>query len=147
MLAAIDKLPDVDESRVNDTGLKLLVRGGDPEAIVASLHDHGYAGTPTGVSSTGPDDAWMSAADTIKLSRREAKSLAAKYAAAIAEKHKLDAAWLEGVLNEELDAWFDKLHATGARPGEAWNDLVEAVGKRLPADKRDAVIEDFRKLR
>lgn len=146
-MEAIDKLPGVEASRVNDTGLTLLVRGGDPDAIAALLRDRGYAGTPTGVSPAEPDDTWMSAAETIKLSRREAKALADKYAAVLAEKHGLDPAWLERVLKEELDAWFDGLHATGADPAKSRDVLVEAVGRRLPAGKRDAVIDDLRKLR
>lgn len=144
-MAQIEKLPGVDAVEVDWSGRKMRVRGGDPDGVVASLKAQGYGATPADLPATG--ERWLNREETIELSQREAGVLAKRYAKPVADKHGLDAAWLETVLREEIFAWFKANHAAGEKPDlhRGFAEVLDRVARRLPPDKRDAILEDLKK--
>ena len=144
MLAQIDAIPGVLETRVNWTGERVLVRlasdaSEDRVAAEASrlLGENtrrldGRAEAEALATYRGAEP-WLRSDETSRLSRREAQVLAAGFGAAVAGDLSLDESQTQSLialLEEEIAAAFERIRTNG-----------EGLRARMPAETR-VVIEN-----
>ena len=128
MLASLDHVPGVLESRVDWTGRRFLLKISPevPADTVVSRADEALAG---GTRRLDPEaeaqaissflretETWMRAGETLQLSRTEARVLAERYGQEAADSAGLDeqqAQKLIGIMETEVAAAFERIHADG----------------------------------
>lgn len=128
MLASLDDLPGIAESRVDWTGRLILLSldaGADPGEVVVRANEAlggdakrlDRAAESRAISSfRSGDSTWMRTGETLRLSKSEAKILAERFGAGAAERAGLYgelARMLQAVLEEEIAAAFERIHAEG----------------------------------
>ena len=128
VLASLDKVPGVLESRVDWTGRRFLLKINPevPADTVASSADEALGGgsrrlDPEAESRAATSffrgtETWMRAGETLKLSRTEASVLAQRYGTEAADSAGLDeqqARKLIGIMESEVAAAFERIHAQG----------------------------------
>ena len=159
MLARLDEIDGVAESRVDWTGTRVLVTlSADADKPRVETEVEGTLGegarvlderaTREVLESYRKGEAWMRSGETLKLSRFEAGVLAKKHGTAAAAEIGLDEAKtqkLVALIEAELDRAFERAHAEGgidALGGEiaaAGERIVEASGAFLDAEQREAL--------
>lgn len=132
MLARLDHLPGVAESRVDWEGRHVLIRlapGAKADDVVGravpilgtGARRLDAAAESERLGSFRRGESWMRSGDTILLSRREASVLGARYARSCSHRAGLNEdqrKQLEAVLTEEITKLFEWLHATGRGPDD-----------------------------
>lgn len=142
MLASLDEVPGVIESRVDWSGQRFLLKL-ENEADVGDVVDHADA-TLGGARRLDPAEeeaaargflggreTWLRSDQTMELSRTEARILAERQVRAAAPAARLSSLQTErllGVLSGEITAAFERIHA---------------AGQGLPSDM-DAIFHDVR---
>jgi hypothetical protein len=159
VLARLDEIDGVAESRVDWTGTRVLVTlNADADksrvetevesALGEGAHVLDERATREVLESYRKGEAWMRSGETLKLSRFEAGVLAKKHGTAAAAELGLDDATtqkLVALIEGELDRAFERAHAEGgidALGGEiaaAGERIVEASGAFLDAEQRKAL--------
>jgi len=79
-------------------------------------------------------DPWMRSGETIRLSRHEAGVLGARLARDASGRAGLDesqAKRLAAVIKEEINAYFERMHASGTNPEEVKKEDLGPVEQRL----------------
>lgn len=154
MLARLDAVPGVAESRVEASGrffLLALAPGADPAAVVAAargaLRGRGRAldaaAAAAQLDARERGDPWLSAREVHALSYVEGRIVAFRAADAVAASAGLDGAAraaLAEAARAELFLAIERVHAEGGRESsgwfyEEWPRLAAAIAARL----RDAV--------
>jgi hypothetical protein len=145
VLARIDQVPGVAESRADWEGRHVLIRvapGARPDEVVARAIPILGAGArrldaaaeSERLASFRRGDSWMRSGETIRLSRREASVLGARFAQAASVRAGLNEAQrshLEGVLTEEISKHFEEMHAAGKGPDEVNRDDLRPTEHRI----------------
>jgi len=145
VLAQIDAIPGIAESRVDWEGKHVLIRlapGASAEGVLARATPIlgegaarlGRAGEADRIASFRRGDPWMRAAETVRLSQHEAKVLGASLSKGAAEKAGLNddqAGRVRSILTEEITALFERMHADGTRPDEVKKEDLAALERRL----------------
>ncbi len=164
MLAQLDRLEGVAESRVNWSGRQILIRlqpGASPDGVAASAIAYlgsraGRAAPPAeaaSVASFRAGDPWMRAGETLKLSKHEASVLGKHYTALV--RDLLDAegqSRLASLLADEIYAVFERVHAGEIRLNDAMRlesgAALDRIHARLrefaPEEQARAVVEALR---
>ncbi len=145
MLARLDAIPGVGDARADWTGRHFLVEldpGRDEkrvEADVTAALGEGARRLTGGaaeaqVESFRRGEPWVRAGETMRLSREEARVVAARLGGEAARAAKLDdarARRLTGLIERELAAAFERHHASGGGAGRtlglAWDEAMERV--------------------
>jgi hypothetical protein len=166
VLAQLDAIPGVAESRVDWEGKHVLVRlasGASPEAVLARatpVLGEGAArldrvSESEKVASFRRGEQWMRSRETVRLSQHEAvvlgKSLS-KGAAAKAGLTDDQTARVRSILTEEITRLFERMHASGTRPDEVKQEDLAELERRLrsrfkelaTAPQVDRIIEHFK---
>ena len=145
MLAQLDGVDGVAESRVNWTGRAFLVRlkeGADEERVAAAIAPKLGASAKrvdpaVHVASLRAGEPWMRSGETLKMSQHEAKVLGGRAAAKAAEASGVDAGKLTAIIEEELVAAFARIQGTYKDLDEGfkkeWPTLIERVKERSRA--------------
>jgi hypothetical protein len=144
VLARLDKLEGVAESRVDWTGriiLILLREGAEPDSVAHHAAEHLGSGAARQappseaetIESFRRGEPWMRAGETLELSQHESKvlgkSLAARAGGSIRdEAHRRR---LESILEEEFLAVFTRIHAGELTLGEALKRGESEIGPRI----------------
>ncbi len=161
MLARLDELPGVAESRVDWTGRRFLLRlepnaqashvGADAQDALgedASLLD--AEATHAAIDAYRDGEAWMRAGETLRLSRYEAEVLAERFGAEAGSEIGLAAEATRKLVllfERELNAAFESTHAAAGGAGlsgrieEAIGRVFAASAEFLDAAQRDALAE------
>lgn len=150
VLALLDDVPGVAESRVDWTGRRFLLRL-DPDAQVATVvaqADEALGGDSRRLDSREASEAasaylrgethlrgerWMRAGETLDLSREEAHVLAERYSEEAAHDAGLDPRQMEqlvSVLESEIAAAFERIHAEGKGLPPQLNAVFRLVMER-----------------
>jgi hypothetical protein len=150
VLALLDKNPGVEASRVDHSGrfILLTLESDADEARVgdeacAQLHDAHRVATAKEVElvrSYQRGDPWLRAADTIELSREEARIMAHRRGVAAAQEIGLDgerAEKLTALIERELVAAFEEIHARGKGLDDASRLELRNVGAKVVEKSRD----------
>ena len=164
MLASLDKVPGVVESRVDWTGRRFLLKI-SPEVradTVASRADEALGGgsrrldPEAEVQATNSflrgTETWMRAGETLKLSRKEARVLAERYGNEAADSAGLDEQQTQkliGIMESEVAAAFERIHADnqglpanfGAIFGDALTSTLEKSRTFLTSEQVQRVKE------
>jgi hypothetical protein len=147
VLAQLDRIPGVAESRSDWEGRHVLIRlapGASPEDVVAratqvlgkGARRLDAAAEAERLVSYRRGDPWVTSDETIRMSRREAGVLGARHARAAAERAGLDESQrkkLEALLTEEIGAFFERMHASGTAPENVNKEDLRPVEKRVRA--------------
>ena len=145
MLAQLDAIPGIGESRVDWEGKHVLIRlasGASAERVLAGaipILGEGAArldraGEADRVASFRRGDPWMRSAETVRLSRHEAGVLGASLSKGAAAKAGLNddqAKRVRSILTEEIGVLFERMHASGTRPNEVKHEDLAALERRL----------------
>ena len=164
MLARLDEIPGVSESRVDWTGRRFLlhlepgakeerVAEAAEDALGEGAHTLDEEGTRAALEALRKGEAWMRAGETLRLSRHEAGVLAKRYGEEAAQEIDLDEAAtrkLVELFERELNVAFERTHARrdggGARieaeVAEAGNRILDSSQSFLDAEQR-AVLEGY----
>lgn len=145
MLAQLDRLTGVDESRVDWEGKCILIRlspgaqAKDVAARAAAILGPGTARFDAAteaerIASFRQGESWMRSGETIRLSRYEAGVLGKRFARDVAGP----AGWtgemtkrLETILTEEIGDLFERMHASGTVPGAVPAAQLKEVAARI----------------
>lgn len=166
MLARLDEIDGVAESRVDWTGTRVLVtlsaNADKPRvetavesALGADARVLDERATREVLDSYRKGEAWMRSGETLQLSRFEAGVLAKRHGAAAAAEIGLDEAKtqkLVALIEAELDRAFERAHAEGgidALGGEidaAGERVLDASGAFLDAEQREALSAYFERI-
>ncbi|GAO03687.1 hypothetical protein [Anaeromyxobacter sp. PSR-1] len=161
MLARLDAIPGVRESRADASGRHFLLelrpgadRAAAVEAACAALGARARPLEPeeaaAQLEARGRGDPWYAAADTLALCYLEARVLAANAGPAAARAAGLDAAAGDAVCEAARAVLFqvmERVHGEGGRPSsgwfyEEWPAIADAIAERsarlLPALDADA---------
>ena len=164
MLARLDRIHGVTESRVDWTGRRFLLRV-DPDASALLVAKEAEAALGDGASILDADEtsaalgelrrgeAWMRAGETLRLSRHEAQVLGKRCAEEASSEMGLDEAAtrrLVDVFTNELNAAFERTHAAKrgdrsqieAECGEAAKRILASSKAFLTAEQR-TVLEQY----
>ena len=148
MLARLDSIPGVAESRVDWTGRRFLLTldtGAAPTEVARSARETLGEGafvldaddTRAALATYRTGEAWMRAGETLRLSRYEAGALAKRYGNEAAEMMHLggDATRrLVELFERELNVAFDHTHASQGSASIAAE--VEAAADRIRSGSR-----------
>ncbi len=140
VLARIDALPGVDRARTSWTGryVRIALRSGtDPDevapAVAAVLGENAHrvkGGMLRASTAEMVDvDRWLDSAETVELSRAEARHLAGDFVRDIAGDLSFDEATsrrLAPILESELASAFERAHAAGGGVHRLWEQFPEA---------------------
>lgn len=166
MLAQLDDVTGVEESRIDWTGryflLKLTAdadRGRVEEAVLVALGDgakRAEASTETErIAAFQRGEPWMRSGETLKLSGHEAQVLGERFTQAAAKEVGLDAAKTERLLEvvrDETRRLLESLHTEGGNVSErfmkGWEPAVKRVHERslqfLTKDEADRIETSLR---
>ena len=166
MLARLDEIPGVAESRVDWTGRRFLLRlePGAKESAVAEEADHALGEgattldeeeTRAALEKYRSGEAWMRAGETVRLSRYEAGVLAQRYGDEAAQEIGLGVEAtrkLVELFERELNLAFERTHAQKSGDSVQISAEVEEAGERilesskgfLDAEQR-AILEGYMK--
>lgn len=152
MLARLDTLPGIEESRVDWTGRYVLLKlrpGTDPAAVVPQAGEILAGGVrplegpaaEVQLASFRRGEPWMRSGETLRMSIEESKVLSLRLAQRAARDAGLEedrTRRLEGLLKAELDAAIGGLHASGKPPDRTrfrrdWERLVDGLVERSRA--------------
>ncbi len=147
MLARLDRMPGIAESRVDWQGEHVLIRlapGAAAEDVVsraAPILGEGArrldaATEAERVASFRKGEPWMNTEETIRLSRHEADVLAERHARDASKRAGLNedqGRKLEAALNEEINALFGRIHASGTEPRDTKKEDLKSAERRLRA--------------
>lgn len=144
MLARLDKIDGVSESRVDWTGQKVLIRlksGADSDRVSAQAAKHLGSGAvrlsaareTEQIDGFRRGEPWLRAGETLELSRHESKVLGKSLAARAGRSILDDAALrrLETVLEEEFFAIFSRIHAGEVTLDQAFERAGTESGPRI----------------
>lgn len=148
MLARLDEIAGVSESRVDWTGKKFLLAlepGIDRERVTVAAVEVLGAGaqvldedeTRGVVASYRKGEEWMKAGETLRLSRFEAGVIARRYAGEAAQELGLGTeatGKLLAVFEREIERAFERTHAAGGI--QALASEIEVAGERILEDSR-----------
>ncbi len=154
MLASLDEIPGVRESRVDHSGRYFLLAV-EPETNSAGIVERARTAL---ADARRPDerveadlidgyrrgDRWMRAGETAQLSREEAHILAARHASDAAKSLGLDegkAQKLSAVMDEETVAAFDRIHAAGGGLGPRAHQEFQDGARRVIERSRSFLSE------
>ena len=163
MLARLDRIHGVTESRVDWTGRRFLLRV-EPDASASLVAKEAEVALGDGASILDIDEtsaalgdlrrgeAWMRAGETLRLSQHEAQVLGKRCAEEAASEMRLDEAAtrrLVDVFTSELNAAFERTHAakSGDRSqietecGEAAKRILASSESFLTAERRTVLAE------
>lgn len=167
MLARLDKVPGVAESRANWEGqlvLILLTPDASLETVLAGARSVlgprtrrlDPAAEGEHISSFRRGGLWMSSKETLRMSRHEAQVLGKRFADRAGERAKLSERQrqrLESLLVEDINAAFERNHATGEGLGAAatreWSGMEARFTRALDfmtSGQIDFVVEELRAL-
>jgi hypothetical protein len=156
VLARLDEVGGVRESRVDWTGHYFLLRL-DPEAdetrvAAAATSVLGDAATRADAETSAREldafrrgEPWMRAGETLRLSREEARIIAARRAAEAARAGGLDESQtrrLAELVEAEVAAVFERIHAAGGGPGKRFAPEWAAALDRVMAGARGFLTEE-----
>lgn len=152
MLAQLDRLEGVAESRVDWSGREILIRlrtGASPDGVAASAVAHlgsraQRADPAAAIKSFRDGDPWMRAGETLKLSKHESIVLGRHYAAQ-ASRDILDAEGqgrLALILADEIYAVFERVHAGEIHLNNAMRLESGASLDRIHARLREFASDD-----
>ena len=139
MLARLDAIPGVTESRVDWSGRWFLVRADrDVSAAVRDVLGAGArpadaAVTAEKTASFRRGDVWLKRGETMKMSEKEASVLAPQIAEAAARDASLDAdarAALEPIIREEMLRLFRAAESGVENLRKGWIDMADAIAAR-----------------
>ena len=145
MLAQLDTIPGIAESRVDWEGKHVLIRlasgasaGRVLERATPILGEGaarlGRAAEGERIASFRRGDPWMRSAETVRLSQHEARVLGASLSKGAAEKAGLNddqAGRIRSILTEEITLLFERMHASGTRPDDVKHEDLAALERRL----------------
>ncbi len=151
MLALLDEVPGVAESRVDWTGqlfLLSLERATHADAVAARANEIlggdarrlDDARSTEALSAYRRGEKWMRSGETLELSRVEAGVLARSAAAEAMSAANLDEAQraqLERILEREIAAAFERIHAEGQGLPPRLDDVFGDVRTRTLEQSRD----------
>jgi hypothetical protein len=151
VLAQLDRMPGVAESRVDWEGAHVLIRlspGADARDVIArasAVLGEGAlrlesAAEAEKLASWRRGDSWMRSGETIRLSRHEAGVLGARYAKGAAGPANLtgdQTTRLEKVLTDEIAGLFERMHASGTKPGQVSKELLHPLETRIRTRGRE----------
>ena len=168
MLARLDKVPGVEESRSDWEGRLVLIRlapDASLEAVLAGaksvLGPRTRRLDPTAegesVASFRRGDRWMSSKETSRMSRHEARVLGKRFADQAGGPAKLNESQrqrLEALLTVEINAAFERILASGEGLGATarreWSGAEARFRARaldfMTAGQIDIVVEELRAL-
>ena len=166
MLARLDQVPGVEESRVDWTGRYILLRlkadadDGRVTTEAASTLGDGATRLDRAAESQKLEtyrsgEPWLRAGETLRLSREEARVLARRFAGKAAGDAELtdeESRRVAKILEEEFAAAFDRIHASGEKPDRRfraeWSTVLERATVRtnafLSKDRVARVAESLR---
>lgn len=163
MLASLDEVDGVLESRVDWTGRRFLLKLGPevPADTVASRADEALGGGSRRLDPEAERQAtdsflrgtetWMRAGETLKLSRTEARILAERYgreAAASAGLDEQQTQNLTGIMEAEVAAVFERIHADGqGLPSNFGAIFGDALTSTLEKSRAFLTPEQLQKVR
>lgn len=147
MLARVDAVEGVGESRVDWSGRYFLVRlapAADADAVAARVTEAlgkarriEAAAETEQIAAYRRGEPWMRSGETLRLSRQEARVLAARFGEKAAEQAHLNedqARRLAGLAEEELIAAFTRIQGEEkgleARFRAEWPGVVTRIGER-----------------
>jgi hypothetical protein len=145
VLASLEEIPGVRESRVDWSGRRFLLKL-DPEARSEAVVAQANAALGGGARRLGPraearasqsylrgEETWMRGGETLKLSRAEARILAERYGLEAAREAELDEQQTErlvGVMESEIAAAFERIHAQGEGLPANFGPIVDDAIRR-----------------
>lgn len=163
VLASLEEVPGVIESRVDWTGRRFLLRISRREDVdaVVSQADEALGGgarrldreaeTQAANSFLRGTETWMRAGETLKLSRAEARILAeqhAREAASSAGLNEQQTHQLIGMLESEIAAAFERIHADGkGLPANLGDVCGEALMRTLERSRSFLSADQLQKVK
>ena len=168
MLARLDKVPGVVESRADWEGELVLIRlspGASLDDVLAGAKSQLGSRTQRldpeserrSLASFRRGDRWLNSKETLDMSRHEAQVLGKKFADHAGARARLTASQrqrLESLLTEEINAKFEKNHASGEGIGTTsereWSEMEARFRVKahdfMTAAEIDTVIKEIRSL-